>query len=78
VEGESLYEAVAVAARSFNDHGYPPGCASQIEIEVKAPAVTHTVTLNRVREWVNGGAKSPQERVLKERLKELLSGLPAA
>ena len=77
VEGESLYEAVALAARSFNDHGCPPGCASQIDIEGKAPAVTHTVTLNRVRDWVNAGAKSPQERVLKERLKELLSALPS-
>ncbi len=75
VEAERLYEAATVAARSFSDHGYPPGCASQIEIEVKTPAVTHTVTLNRVREWLNGGARSPKEKVHKERLKGILDGI---
>jgi hypothetical protein len=76
VEAESLYEAAALAARSFVDAGYPPTSGSELEIEVKAPAVTHTTTLNRVSAWVHGVAKNPKDKVLKDRLKELLSALP--
>lgn len=73
IEAESLYEAISLAAYAFNEHGCAPGFASEIQIEVKAPAVVHTVTLKRVMDWTEGGAKSPKERVLKERLKGLLS-----
>jgi hypothetical protein len=76
VVAESLYEAVALAARSFADGGCPPTSGTEMEIEVKAPAVTHTIRLNRVSAWVNGVSKSPKDKVLKERLKELLSVLP--
>jgi hypothetical protein len=76
VVAESLYEAVAIAARNFADAGWPPTSGTQMDIEVRAPAVTHTITLNRVSAWVNGVAKSPKDKVLKDRLKELLSVLP--
>lgn len=76
VQAESLYEAAALAARSFADAGYPPTSGSELDVEVMAPAVTHKVTLNRVNAWVNGVAKSPQDKVLKDRLRELLSALP--
>jgi hypothetical protein len=78
VDAESLYEAVALAARSFADAGYPPTSGSELDIEVKAPAVTHTITLNRVSAWVNGVAKSPKDKMLKDRLKGLMSALPRA
>ena len=35
-------------------------------------SVIHDVTLKKVRQWVNGGAKTPKEAVTKERLRELL------
>jgi hypothetical protein len=76
VVAESLYEAVALAARSFADAGCPPTQGTELDIEVKAPAVTHTIKLNRVCAWVNGVARSPKDKVLKDRLKELLSVLP--
>jgi hypothetical protein len=76
VVAESLYEAVAIAARNFADAGCPPTSGTQMDIEVRAPAVTHTITLNRVSAWVNGVAKSPKDKVLEDRLKELLSALP--
>jgi hypothetical protein len=53
----------------------PPTSGSELDIEVKAPAVTHTVTLNRLSAWVNGVAKSPKDKVRKDRLKELMSAL---
>src|ERR1700722_3904909 len=38
IEAESLYEAAALAARSFADAGCPPTSGSELQIEVKAPA----------------------------------------
>jgi hypothetical protein len=49
---------------------------TKLDIGCKAPAVTHTIKLNRVCAWVNGVARSPKDKVLKDRLKELLSALP--
>lgn len=76
VVAESLYEAVALAARNFAEAGCPPTSRSEMDIEVKAPAVTHKITLNRVSAWVHGVAKSPKDKMLKDRLKEMLARLP--
>jgi hypothetical protein len=35
--------------------------------------VTHTVTLRKVQEWLNGACRSPNEKAVKERLKGLLA-----
>lgn len=51
-----------------------PGAMSTMEVEARSPAVTHTVSMGKVEDWLNGGAKSPKERLLKERLKGLLAG----
>ena len=64
-----------MAAQSFTIHGYTPAPGTEMEIEVKAPAVTHTVTMKRVQAWVLSSAKSPKDSVLKERLKEMLEML---
>lgn len=71
VQAESLYEAAVLAMRVFKDHDWEPGPISQMEVEIRS-SITHTVTPQKVREWSNGGAKSPKEKVLKERLKSLL------
>ena len=34
--------------------------------------MTRTVTLRKMREWLEGGSKSPNEKVEKERLKRLI------
>ena len=69
VQADTLYEAVAVAVREFREHDCAPG---EMEVEARSPAVTHTVSMGKVEDWLNGGAKSPKERLLKERLKGLL------
>jgi hypothetical protein len=76
VVAESLYEAAALAARSFADAGCPPTQGTELDIEVKTPTITHTIKLNRVCAWVNGVAKSPADKILKDRLKDLLSAVP--
>ncbi len=46
-------------------------CQDEIlEIE---ESIVHTVTPKKVREWLNRGARSPREAVVKERVREMLS-----
>lgn len=70
----TLYEAAVLALKSFREHGFAPGSAAHLSIEVKSPSVTHTVVARRIEEWLTGGAKSPKEAIEKQRLKELLDG----
>lgn len=71
VEAESLYEAAVLAFNIFKAHECAPGDVSKLEVEIRS-SVTHEITLSRVRQWLNGGAKSPKEAVMKERLREML------
>ena len=70
VQAESLFEAGVLAIRAFKEHGCPPGYASEFEVEIRSP-VKHIVTAKRIQEWLEGGAKSPKEAVMKERLKQI-------
>ena len=72
VTAESLYEAAVLAIRLFREHDCEPGIASRLSVEVRTPSVTHVVTVQKVRDWVNGAAKSPKEKVVKESLKQVL------
>jgi hypothetical protein len=60
VDAENLHEVATVAAKRFQDHGYPLGLASELAIEVNAPAVFHTVSLKRVQAWVIPAQKVPR------------------
>ena len=48
-----------------------PGGLTELEVEVRS-SVTHTLTVTRVREWLQRGVRTPKEAVLKERLRALL------
>jgi hypothetical protein len=69
VRAETLYEAVALAVREFRAHDCPPGTASEMEVEARSPAVTHTISLGKLRTWLQSSAKSPSDKILKERLR---------
>jgi hypothetical protein len=72
-EAGSLYEAAALAIHAFQMHKCEPGDISKLEVEVRS-SVTHTVTPRKVREWLNGSAKTPKEKLTKDRLRGLVSG----
>ena len=74
VEAGSLYEAAVLAATTLKQHQCGPADTSNLEIEIRS-SVTHTITLKKVRQWLEGGARSPKEAVTKERLRELLSSV---
>lgn len=71
VEAETLYEAAVLAVKTFKQHHCEPSDISKLDVEIRS-SVTHTVTLKKVRQWLTGGAKTPKEAIMKERLRELL------
>jgi hypothetical protein len=71
VDAQSLYEAAVLAMQRFKQHNCEPGTVSKLEIEIRS-SIIHTVTPKKVQEWLQGGAKTPKEAVLKERLRSLL------
>ena len=71
VEAESLYEAAVLAMRTFKQHDCEPGLITKLDVEIRS-SITHTVTPKKVREWLNGGARTPKDAVMKERLRGLL------
>lgn len=71
LEAETLYEAAVLAMVRFKEHACEPGALRTLEIEIRS-SVTHSVTPQKVREWLAGGAKSPKEATMKQRLRELL------
>jgi hypothetical protein len=76
VTAESLFEAGVTALSTFKKAGWveeSPGAATRLEIEVREPSVTHTVTLAQLRRWASGAAKSPQEKLKRERMLALLT-----
>ena len=71
VDAQSLYEAAVLAIRIFREHDCEPREANRLEIEVRS-SVVHTLTIRKIYDWLNGGAKTPKEAVIKERLRALL------
>jgi hypothetical protein len=70
VDAESMYEAGALAVKSFKDHDCEPGAMAQLEVEIRT-SITHTLTVKKLHDWINGGGKNPKEVITKEKLKAL-------
>ena len=64
---------LGAGAAAFRDHHCAPGPAAKLEVEITGPAVTHTLTVKKVREWLDEACRSPNEKLAKERLKGLLA-----
>jgi hypothetical protein len=65
-----MFEAAAVALQIFEGAGTPPGPAAHLDIAAQAPVVNHSVRVERVRDWLNSGGKTPKEQALKSRLRD--------
>ena len=72
VEADGLYEASVLGLCAFRKHQLEPGGLTQLEVEVRS-SVTHTLTVTKVREWLQRGVRTPKEAVLKERLRTMLA-----
>jgi hypothetical protein len=75
VSADSLYEAAIVGFSLLKHDGWVDAVApgTRLEIEVRHPATTHSVSLGQLRRWVEGIAVSPDETLRKRRLKTLLA-----
>ena len=72
VEAEGLYEASVLGICTFRKHHLEPAGLTQLEVEVRS-SVTHTLSVQKVQDWLQRGVRSPKEAVLKDRLRTLLS-----
>ena len=72
VEAEGLYEASVLGLCAFRKHELEPGGLTELEVEVRS-SVKHTLTVTKVREWLQRGVRTPKEAVLKDRLRTLIS-----
>lgn len=73
VQAETLYEAAVLAAQAFREQECAPGPASILEVEIRRASVIHSVPMRKVHDWLEGACKSPNEKLIKERLKRLLA-----
>jgi hypothetical protein len=76
VNSESLYEAAILGVSLLRQDGWadPIGQGTSLEIQVREPTTTHTVTVAQLQRWVDGVAISPDETLKKRKLKALLMG----
>jgi hypothetical protein len=75
VTAETLFDAAALGVAVLRkdgwiDQGFAVG--TKLRVDVREPATSHTVTLSQVERWLDGATSSPNERVRKDRLRELL------
>ena len=75
VSADSLYEAAIVGFSLLKQDGWvdPVAPGTRLEIQVRHPATTHSVSLAQLRRWFEGVAVSPDETLRKRKLKELLA-----
>ena len=75
VSADSLYEAAIIGFSLLKHDGWvdPIAPGTRLEIQVRQPATTHSVSLAQLRRWVEGIAVSPDETLRKRRLKTLLA-----
>jgi len=57
---------------AFRKHELEPGGLTQLEVEVRS-SVKHTLTVTKVRDWLQRGVRTPKEAILKDKLRTLLS-----
>jgi hypothetical protein len=72
VDAEGLYEASVLGICAFRKHDLQPAGLTQLEVEVRS-SVTHTLSVNKVQDWLKRGVRTPKEAILKERLRSLMS-----
>jgi len=80
VAAESLYEAAALAIKTFRQHpwtdGIEPGTMTKLEVNIKAPVTTHEVSIRQLEKWAARTPRSPSETMLKSRVRALLDRKP--
>ena len=77
VTAATLYEAVVLGVAEFRRAGLfevHVGPGTRLRVVVKQPEAAHEIQFGKLQEWLNGGARSPNEQVMKARLRKMLMG----
>ena len=81
VTAETLYEAAVLGMTALRAGGWINAPNLTIEVTVKAPETTHSLSNAVLAAWLSRAGKSPREQALKSRLLELMrngsTGTPA-
>ena len=72
VQADSMYEVAAVALEAFQQHDCSPGIGTELEVQVRT-SVTHTIAVNKLKDWAKLGGGSPRDVVLKDRIKAVFT-----
>jgi hypothetical protein len=75
VSAASLYEAAVSALAEFRRHGFADttfGPATKLTVKIQEPEMSHTVSVSRLKSWLDGAGKSPGEHAMKSRLRGLV------
>jgi hypothetical protein len=76
VTAATLYEATVFAVAEFRRVGLCEihiGPGTRLRVAVKQPEAAHEIHLGKLQEWLDGGARSPNEEVMKARLRNVLA-----
>lgn len=71
----SVYEAAALGLKVFRESSFceqRPGIGSRLTVTLKAMEARHEIRVAQLESWMNAAAKSPREKVIKEKLRALL------
>jgi hypothetical protein len=74
VTAETLYEAAATALSIFRESEWADavGPGTALQVTVKNPETTHSVTPSQIRRWCDGVAVSPDEVLKRRRVRTLI------
>lgn len=73
VAATSLFEAAVRGLAAFQQPGLTSGVAvgpaTRLTVTIKEPSVSHSVSVDRVRGWLDSNGRDPREQAMKVRLR---------
>ncbi len=74
VEAETLFEAAGLGLARLKKDGWIEGLGpgSRLQIQVREPSTTHSLTVAQLNRWIDSGSKSPAEVLRRARVKQQL------
>ncbi len=68
ITATTLYEAVVLALAEFRRCGFAEamfGSGTKLTVRIRQPEMSHTVSVGRLRSWLDGVGKSPGENAMR-------------
>jgi hypothetical protein len=74
VEAETLYEAAGLGLARLKKDGWIEGLGpgSRLDIQVREPSTTHSLTVAQLHRWIDSGTISPADVLRRARVRQHL------